>query len=317
MKTLIRTITVFITLNLITAGFTLAQPTPTPPEPAEVEAVEIAAKEAQERAKAVQKHMESLHLNLGMSLPGSGAGTVLVIPTSEMKTEELVTIIEDMTVMSRILERQLGQEQPKHMWFTGGRFNGDIFGQSSMSETMYLQDYGALFLKKFDFPLSPGPAMQEEEKETTEEGVDLVWEQMKKDIYEPQENRRRREKRPEEKYDAEKVENLKTDLIKALKHASNIRSLKPDESVIITVTGSSASSKTTGIAIAGRGLVLKQNNDNKSVSIVTPNTPLIGDWGTSSSTLLIIRAKKSDIDAFAEGDSDIDKFRQRVQIFTQ
>jgi len=54
----------------------------------------------------------------------------------------------------------------------------------------------------------------------------------------PQEARSRRTERSEEKYDAGKVENLKTNLIKALKHAANIRSLKPDDSLILTGTGS-------------------------------------------------------------------------------
>ncbi len=315
MKSLVRTITVFVALNLITAGYALAQPAPTLPEPPQVEAVEIAAKEAQERAKAVQKHMESLHLNLGMSLPGSGSGTVLVIPTSEMKAEELVTIVEDMTVMARIFDKQLGQEQPRHMWFSG-----DIFGQSNRpAENIYLQGYGALFLKKVNFPLSPTAAVQEEEVKTKKEReeVDPVWDQMRKEIYEPQGDRRRRPERDEEKYDAEQVKNLKINIIKALKHAANMRNLKLDESVILSITGSGDSSKTSGIAIAGKGYggqVIVQDKKSTGMRIVTP-TPL-SDLGASSHTMLIIRAKKSDIDAFARGESDFDKFRQRVQMFT-
>jgi hypothetical protein len=315
MKILTRTITVFVVLNLITAGLTTAQPAPapTPPEPAQVEAVEIVAKEAQEGAKALQKQMDALQLNLlRRSLPRSAAGTVLVIPTSEMKAEELVTIVEDMTVMSRIIDKQLGQEQPRHVWFTED-FMG---GSSRIAETMYLQDYGALFLKKVDFPLSPGPTVPEEEQKTEkEEAVDPVWNQIKQEIYEPQEERRRRTEREEEKYDAEKVENLKTNLIKALKHAANIRELKPDDSVILTVTGSGDSSKTLGIAIPGTGQVFVQQKRAKSINVVTPTLPTGLEF--SSPTVLIIRAKKSDIDSFAKGDLDLDKFRERVLTFTQ
>jgi len=346
MKPLVRTITVFAILNLTVTGLALAQavstppqpaPAPTTPEPAQVGTVETTEKEVQmeaarsqmeasreqmERAKntgekslsKLSKNLAELRFNFGDPFSRSGAGMVLVIPTSEMKVEELAAITEDMTVMSRIFDEQLGQEQSRQNRYTW--FSGTFIGQGRLPETMYLQGYGALFLMKVDFPLSPGPAVQEEEKQPQKEGIDPVWEQMRRDIYEPQEDRRRREERTEEKYDAEKVENLKTNIIKALKHAANIRSLKPDESVIITVTGSGDSSKTTGIAIAGRGLVLTQNKDNKSMSIVTPTAPL-SDWGSSSSTVLIIRAKKSDIDAFAKGDSDLDKFRKQVQIFIQ
>jgi hypothetical protein len=312
MKSLVQTITVFVVLNLITAGLTTAQPAPTPLITPDTEAVETAAKEAQERAKDIQEQVQALSLNLGMSLPRSRAGTVLVIPNSEMKVEDLTTIVEDMTVMSRIIDNQLGKEGTRRFMFSGDF----LWQRSLMTETMYLQGYGALFLKKVDFPLSPGPTMQEEEeKETTEEGVDPVWEQMKQEIYEPQEERRRRPDREEEKYDAEKVENLKTNLIKALKHATNIRSLKPAESVILTVTGSSESSNITRVAIPGTGQVFVQKKDTKAVSIVAPTLP--GRLEPSSPTMLIIRAKKSDIDAFAKGDLDLDKFQHRVQIFTQ
>jgi hypothetical protein len=310
MKSLVRTFTILITLNLITASLALAQPAPAPatPEPPQVGTVKSTGEKALSK---LSKNLAELRFNFGMPFSHSAAGMVLVIPTSEMKAEDLATIVEDMTVMSRIIDSQLGKEESRHVWFTGG-----MFGQSSMAETMYLQGYGALFLKKVDFPLSPGPTMQEEEeKETTEEGVDPVWEQTKKNIFEPQEERRRRPERDEEKYDAEKVENLKTNVIKALKHAANIRNLKSDESVIVTVTGSGDSSVITNIAIPGTGQAIVQQKGVSSVNVVTPTLPIGSEF--SSSTVLIIRAKKSDIDSFAKGDLDLDKFRQRVQIFTQ
>ncbi|MFB0524954.1 MAG: hypothetical protein ACETVZ_05395 [Phycisphaerae bacterium] len=320
MKALVQTITVLVTFNLITAGFALAQtvPTPveppvapTPPSPPHIEAVEIAAKEVQKQAEGVRKQMEIVHQNLRRAFSYSGAGTVLVIPTSEMKAEDLATIIEDMTVMARIIDKQLGQEQSTHMWFSG-----DFLGHSSrMAETMYLQGYGALFLKKVDFPLSPQTTVQEEEKETQKDDVDPVWEQMRREIYEPQEDRRRRTEREEEKYDAEKVENLKINLIKALKHAANLRNLKPDESVILTITGSGDSSNFATIAIAGNSRVIVQDKKTTGMRIVTPTLP--NQLGSSLPSVLIIRAKKSDVDAFAKGNLDLDKFRQRVQIFTQ
>jgi len=365
MKALVRTITVFAILNLTMSGLALAQavstppepaPAPTTPEPAQAEAVETAEKEAQleaarEQMEAARRQMEAareqiersakntgekslsklsknlaeLRFNYGMPFSRSGASTVLVIPSSEMKAEDLATIVEDMTVMARIIDKQLGQEQLRQPWFFG-----DFMGHSSrMTETMYLQGYGALFLKKVDFPLSPTQQVQEEEQQTKNEGADPVWDQMKKDIYEPQEDRKRREERPEEKYDAEKVENLKTNIIKALKHASNIRGLKPDESVIATVTGGGSSygdyrgggyggygsRGSYSMTRPGTGQVIVQNKDKKTMSIVTPALP--SDLEVTSATVLIIRAKKSDIDTFSKGDMDFDKFRERVLIFTQ
>lgn len=349
MKALAQIITVFVALNLITAGSASAQPAPaapSSPEPSQVEATENALQETQEQLKAAQKQMEkaqvqqtkadklmktlSSSVGYGTWLPQSDSQSVLVIPTSEMKAEELATITVDMTVMARIIDKQLGQERSGQVWF-----NGDIFGQSSrMAQTMYLQGYGALFLSKVDFPLSPPPTVQEQEKQTKEENVDPVWEQTRQGIYEPQEDQRRRDERSEEKFDAEKVENLKTNLIKTLKHAANIRSLKPDESVVITITGSGDSSKAKRIVSYGGGFggfsggrVIVQNQDRvqrqdreqrqdrRSTGIAIPTLP--SDSGFSSTTTLIIRAKRADIDAFAKGEMDLEKFRQRVQIFTQ
>jgi hypothetical protein len=41
-----------------------------------------------------------------------------------------------------------------------------------------------------------------------------------------------------------------------------------------------------------------------------------GGTNVSPATVLTIRAKKSDIDAFAKGEQDYEQFRQKVQIFT-
>ena len=41
-----------------------------------------------------------------------------------------------------------------------------------------------------------------------------------------------------------------------------------------------------------------------------------GEMGVSPATVLTIRAKKSDVDAFAGGQQDFEQFRRKVQIFT-
>jgi len=41
-----------------------------------------------------------------------------------------------------------------------------------------------------------------------------------------------------------------------------------------------------------------------------------GEIGPPSATVLTIRAKKSDVDAFAKGELDFEQFQQKVEIFT-
>jgi len=235
-----------------------------------------------------------------------GGGKVLVIPTAEIEPQDLVTMMEDMTVMCRIFNKRLAQSQPLR-----GRFSSSL-GWTFLSQdgrstgAMYIQGYGALFLTKVDFLLSP-PPQAPEEKETEEEDTDPLWTQMRQEIYAPEEARGSRTgERPEEKYDAEKVEDLKATCIIALKHAANIRGLKPDESVVLTVIGKAGQPAPSDIGRLYR-------EDYGSTYIVS--TSRVGT-GFSLPTVLTIRAKKADIDAFAKGQLSLDQFTEKTQILS-
>ncbi|MFC1604288.1 hypothetical protein ACFL5F_04595 [Planctomycetota bacterium] len=365
MKTLTHTIIAFVALSLLAAGFAPAQnvsgeevrdsfgkqarevevaavlaqvqasriaapkkstppsiPSPSPAHPNEPASVA----DANNQIVNLTRHLTNLTRGASYGSRSGSTGTVLVIPSEQTKTEDLLTINEDMTVMSRIFEKNIEQARIKTV--RGGMIipTHDPFltllgGGRGGIQSIYLQGFGALFLMNVDFPLSPPPDMQDDEKETIkkEEG-DPVWREMRREMYEPENvTRGRRTDRPEEKYDAEKVENLKTTLIKALKHAANIRSLKPDESVILTVTGSSKATGTTITSTMFSGgnqiLLQERTTDGKMMTKVVTGSAL-DDIGLSSPAILVIRTKKSDIDAFAKGDLDFDQFRQRVQLLT-
>jgi hypothetical protein len=268
----------------------------------------------------------SISFNRAWSSRPGGAGSVLVIPSAEIKAEDVVAIAEDMNVMSRIFEKNL--EQARIATARGGLFAGSrdplvaFLGGGGAIESMYLQGCGALFLMKVDFPLSAPPQVEEEKQAEQKAESDPVWEQMRREMYEPQEVGRGSQKEPEEKYDAGKVESLKITLIKALKHTANIRSLKPDESVILTVTGSGESAGARVAAIHGRSVLLSHRNQvvvQEKSGDGTAKTKIVEAPSSSqtpyfSPTALVIRAKKSDIDEFAKGTLDADQFRQRAQV---
>ena len=145
-----------------------------------------------------------------------------MIPSAEMKVESLAAISEDMNVMSRIFDKKISQSDVQT---TRARFYGDFnpfLGRGNRTtEAIYLEGYGALFLMKINMLLSAPPEAPQKEK--TDEDTDPVWSQMRREMYEPKETRRSSTGvRPEEKYDAEKVETLKTNLIKTLKHGSKL-----------------------------------------------------------------------------------------------
>jgi hypothetical protein len=300
---------------------------------------EIAAKVAEKEAEAAQKQVQANQLlkqllaeqekiklqipEIEMAIPRipllghSGGGAVLVVPAAELKPEDLAAITEDMTVMSRIFDNKLSQAR---LTMGRGGWYGDymyedynpFFGRDSgTTEAVYLEGYAALFLIKVNFPISPSPEAQEEKK-TEEEDTDPLWTQMRQEIYAPEEadRRRRTDDRPEEKYDAEKVEEMKETLIKTLIHATNIRGLKPDQSVILTVIGGQSQSGTATVTqsyIYGR-------STGRSRRVVLPE--LGAETGSFLPTALTICAKKSDIDAFAKGELSFDQFRERTRMFT-
>jgi hypothetical protein len=341
MNTILRTIIVILAINLITAGFVQAQD-----EQAEAARVEAEAREAKAQVEAERAQIEELKERIkelqeqthnpepvlpiptpmpeiripsfvnGMFSSGGSGSSILIIPSEQTSTEDIITMNEDMTVMSRILRQQLDQETKVGFGYgsRGGMyFNFDPFTsrRGGMAEAMYLDGYGALFLIKVDFPLSPPEQEAEEEEETVKEDVDPVWEQTRRDIYEPPEVRERRRKaqESEQKYDAEKVENLKASLIKALKHATNIQGLQQDESMIITIIGNDEPSHSHTVIVSQKVTV----NGEKSRVIGTPTSV---DTGIPASTMLVIRTKKSDIDSFANNDIDLEQFRERVQVLT-
>ena len=313
MKTSTRTIIVIIALNLITAGFALSQSSGTVAAPQPPSMTNVSHDQSE-----LETLTRSIALSTGRRMAGTG-NSVLIIPTQEIKTEDILTINEDINVMSRIFEGKLNQvrhDRSNVNWmFSGNRWMSDPYGMvlgfgSNKAGCMYLQDYGALFMMNVDIPLSAPPDAEKQKEEKPEkENVDQVWEETRKQIYEPQEavRSRRGKKREQMKYDAEKVENLKTTLIDSLKHAVNIRILKPNESVILSITGSDVSDKIISVqALPGtnRTLIVQEKAGQKITRVYEGSLP--DDIGTSSPTVLVIRAKKADIDSF----------RQRIQILS-
>jgi hypothetical protein len=332
MKKLNQTIIFFVAFNLITAGFVLAQNAPDEASGEEAVAAqkeaEIATKAAEKEAetarrqleaaqkevqaaekqmqaqlkklKAAQKQLEIKVPKIEVAVPHipllghSHSGAVLVVPAAELKPEDLAAITEDMTVMSRIFDNKLSQARlstARASLFVG--FDPFSVHSSGTVEAVYLED-------------SPSPEAQEEKK-TEEEDTDPLWKQMRQEIYAPEEAARSRtDDRPEEKYDAEKVEELKETLIKTLKHAVNIRALKPDHSVILTVIYGRSQSGTRVVTRSYR------YGRDRRVVLTEPGA----ETATFPPTVLTICAKKSDIDAFAKGELSFDQFREKTRIFT-
>jgi hypothetical protein len=198
--------------------------------------------EALRKAEVAMKEAQSqLRLRLAGALSRSGAGTVLTVPTAETKPEELTKMVEDMAVMSRIFDKALTREHLADgadipLLGEGRNLRRFYADRAGTIASLCIQGYGALFMVDVDFPLSPAPQVQED---PNEERADQLWKETQREIYAPERAMRLEKQEQPETYDAKKVEDLKQTLIETLRHAANIRTLKPDESVIVTVGTSS------------------------------------------------------------------------------
>jgi len=276
---------------------------------------------------------------------------ILVVPAAEVKAQDLAEIIEDMQIMSHILDERFRETRRIQGAFTDF---GDFFGRDNRAtEATYLQGYGVLFSMAVNFAFSPPPEPQGQEAEQSAENINSTWQRARQQVFSPGDPRRSRGSGSAEEYDSQMVEELKRDLITTLKHAANIRGIQPDELIILTVIGGGRQSGGVygggGFMMGGMGMsggsIGGSTSRRRAGSSSYGGGGMMGgamgggigggmmggmgggmgamggmsgpgEMGVSPATVLTIRAKKSDIDDFAEGQQDFEQFRQKVQTFT-
>ncbi|HKS36944.1 MAG TPA: hypothetical protein VJW76_07135, partial [Verrucomicrobiae bacterium] len=217
------------------------------------------------------------------------------------------SLTEDLNVMSLLLEqameRAVGESSPAYKMGIPMLLHSGARGP----EAVYIEDFGVLFAANVNFPLLPPPAPKEKETEPTTRSDD--WETARKQLL----------GRPEAQdaysqynqfvtggvaYDAERVTALKKELLDALKNAANIRSLKPDEFVVLTISGTD-----NVVATAAVPALDPVVYSTSAHGYVTTQMPASG-----RRTVLTIRVKKSDADAFSKSRLNLEQFQQKATI---
>jgi hypothetical protein len=228
--------------------------------------------------------MRSGNLSFWPSADGL-AGSLLVIPSGQPQEGQVSQIREDLGVMTKILTDRLRQANVNPE-------EGPVFwGGQRTIRALYVGNFGAVFIVHVDFPLLPSP---EAKQNPAEESTDEVWAKTRQQIFAPDSGEDQDNKRPE--FDAAKVAALKDTLTAAIKHTTNIRALAAGESVAIVVMG------------AGHG---------ESTGAFGAPVELFGrPGGGGEGSVLVLRAGKADIDAFAKGQLDQDGFRKKVTMVT-
>jgi hypothetical protein len=232
---------------------------------------------------------------------GPAAGRPLVVRTSETDPKDEANLEEDMGVMAHLLEKVAGASGRSA---EGGSAMGiDLYFKPVMGgmQNLYVEGYGALFMLNVNFPLMPsGKGQSEKEKGSG----DSEWEAARQEVLGQGGPDHMVPAAPMAEYDEQKVNKLKDSLLEALKNGSNIRSLKSDEYVTVCVTGAATSGgrvQTTRRAGAG----------GKGEEVIVRK-----EGGPAMRSMLTIRVRKADAEAFAKDKMSLDEFRKKARITT-
>ena len=242
------------------------------------------------------------------------ARSVTIIPSASTSLNTRDSLMLDLITMLKILDKKLAVAGDVVRWNSLYEFS-DLGAErnSSPARALYVQGYGVIFVLRVGFPLTPPEQITAEPVET---GADPVWEKARRQ-YGREAGRSagpmefltfdtiaRPENTDAVPYDAEQVEAFKTQLIELMRHTANISRLGADEHVIFSVTGANPavvltrrSGKDADVAMMGPAQV--------GIVLSYPSRP-------RPSAVWTLRAKKSDIDAFAKGTMTLEQFGQKV-----
>jgi hypothetical protein len=231
------------------------------------------------------------------------AGSFMVFSPTEPKT--LDEMAEDLNILGFILRRNLqkalGEQRPDYKLGVPMLLqSGDRLIQASQ-----IEGFGALLNLRVRFPLSAPPAATATSKPA--EGPS-EWEKAKRALYggnspttaEWSQNSYRRA----EPYDANLVATLKKQVIESLKSSGNLRHVKPEEWIIVTIIGSPnlpATQLGTTDATGGIGSSSVQNGRGASD-------------GSGRPTIMTIRVKKSTAEALAAKSISPAQFENKVEV---
>ena len=244
--------------------------------------------------------------NILVGSPEHQAGKALVIRSSESDLKEQTQMEEDLAVMSRVLDKAASERAGGH---AGGPYGGTAMGidvfytpAASPLRSLYLDGYGALFMLNVGFPLLPPPHAegQQEKPETNSD-----WEDAKQELY-GQPGGGHARVASGEPYDEERVNRCRDGLLESLKNATNIRGLKPDDSITVCVFGGPGSGQPTA-----RRYYKRSTGSGEVRSAVA-----VSGWAGSPmrQSVMTIRVKKSDADELAKGALTLEAFRKKARV---
>src|SRR6266568_3029159 len=258
----------------------------------------------------------------------ASAGPAVIIQFSQADPRSVDTLQEDLNVMSLLLQKKIehafGENSPTYRMGIPLLLRA---GQHDL-ESLFLDGFGAVFTVNVNFPLVPPPASKAKESDNTT-GSD-EWDKARKELYGARETEEPMNPYGTSAlpYDAEQVGALKRALLDSLKNAANIRGLKSDEWVVVTVLGTEGveagpGARNYGGGGGGIGGTAGRPGGRASASELAPQgagtSPAFwsnhaGGFPAGRGTVLTVRVRKSDAESFAKGKMTFDQFEQKATI---
>jgi hypothetical protein len=176
--------------------------------------------------------------SVALSFRRGGAPWALVLPGDRLNGEQAEQMTEDLAIMTKILRKTArAGDSEGGTWHAGPGFVG-LATLGGGPDAFYLDGFGALFLVSVDFPLV-GP---KEDAARREEGeTDETWEQTRRELRDggdPFGRNYRSYARPVDEaliYRQDRVNALRESLIDALKHATHLGAVPPEETIAVAV----------------------------------------------------------------------------------
>ncbi len=238
--------------------------------------------------------------------------TVFIVPSTGKQAEDFKPIIEDLYVMCRIFDKMDSTGMGNLPALNDNPSLGAIFQnrKDNPTEALYLQGYGIVFFIKVPFALD---LSESEPNQTSEEhsDPDPLWQSVKEETLYG--NRRSSSTNDAERDDARnRIATAITSerLLRTLKYAANIRSLKPDEKIIVRMTGNSrpnerpsrSRGRSTGYGGAYGGGGSSYGGDPFEAETLP------------GSTTLIAHTTKADVDGYNRGKLTFEQFKEKANL---
>jgi hypothetical protein len=255
-----------------------------------------------------------------------------VIPKDEADAKSIGESQEDMNIMAHILDKVATSPDGKSRRAMGipVRVPFDIGG----SRNLYIDGYGAIFFVNVGYPLTAPPVLSD--KPETKPEAPSEWDEARRELYQPGLEAPKgdfefklfeSDLQAAEPYDADRVEQLQKGLVESLKNASHLRCLKSHETVTVVINGRGPGAPKKVVVTRRSSSSSGNGNSNSNgggggggfgSTGGQPNVAYVGRASgpapESRGNQMLLRASKSDIEAFAGGKLSYDEFRKKVTV---